>query len=399
MTNETQRKPHMLISVVAALAVTVLAMSVQARRQPKPLVGFPVGPKMNKIVPKQFIIDPPTLENLGFRWYIEGDSNRNASVTVEFRQKDQAPWKNALPMRRVHHEVVNQMYGPYRTGNLFAGSVLFLQPATTYEIRFTMSDPDGGAPKKPKIISATTRAEPRTFKGGHIIKGSADKGLFAAFKEAKPGDVILLAPGVYKGPFDLEKSGTAERPIVIRGPAEGEAILEGDGVGSKSRIVTLNGTHHLHFERLTFRSAHVAIYAAKPGGSVGLVVRSCKIHDVVYGINTGCANSKNWYIADNEIVGINTTWYPRPRETYMSPGHTGVNVYGQGHVICYNRITRFCPGHRMTLSKPIMVATTCDFIVTDATTRTPACPLNRSMADPFISSATNCMESPASAIS
>ena len=25
----------------------------------------------------------------------------------------------------------------------------------------------------------------------------------------------------------------------------------------------------------------------------------------------------------------------------MSPGHTGVNVYGQGHVICYNRITRF----------------------------------------------------------
>ena len=339
--NETQRSPYMLNTVVTILTLAALSVSAQARRQPKPLVGFPIGPKMNKIVPKRFIIDPPTIENLGFRWYIEGDSNRNASVIVEYRKKGQAQWKNALPMLRVHHEVVNQAYGPYRTGNLFAGSVLFLEPATAYEIRFTMSDPDGGAPTKPTIVSTTTRAEPRALEGGRTIRGSTDKGLLAAFKDAKPGDVILLSPGVYKGPFDLEKSGTAEKPIVIRGPAESEAILEGDGIGSKSHIVTLNGTHHLHFESLTFRSARVAIYASKPDGSVGLVVRGCKIHDVVYGINTGCVNSKNWYIADNEIVGINTTWYPRPRETYMSPGHTGVNVYGQGHVICYNRITRF----------------------------------------------------------
>lgn len=203
MMNKTQRSPCMLMSVVTILMLTALTMSAQARRQPKPLVGFPVGPKVNKIVPKRFIVDPPTIENLGFRWYIEGDSNRNASVTVEFRKKGQAQWKNALPMLRVHHEVVNQVYGPYRTGNLFAGSVLFLEPATIYEIRFTMSDPDGGAPTKPKIVSATTRAEPRAFKGEYTIKGSADKGLLAAFKKAKPGDVILLAPGVYKLSFAL----------------------------------------------------------------------------------------------------------------------------------------------------------------------------------------------------
>jgi len=42
-------------------------------------------------------------------------------------------WRDALPMLRVHHEVTNQAYGPYRTGNLFAGSVMFLQPGTKYE--------------------------------------------------------------------------------------------------------------------------------------------------------------------------------------------------------------------------------------------------------------------------
>ena len=51
---------------------------------------------------------------------------------------------------------------------------------------------------------------------------------------------------------------------------------------------------------------------------------------VVTGINTQSENSQEWYIADNEIVGINETWYPRP-EAYMSPAHTGVNVYDRGH--------------------------------------------------------------------
>ena len=339
--NETQRSYRKFLTAAVVLVLIALTMSAQALRQPKPLVGFPVGPEMDEIAPKRFIVDPPTIENLGFRWYIEGDSNRNASVNVAFRKKSEAKWKKALPMLRVHHEVVNQVYGPYRTGNLFAGSVLFLEPGTTYEVRFTMSDPDGGAPAEPKIVSVTTRAEPRAFNGGDTIEATPEKGLMAAFKKAKPGDVILLRAGLYSGPFELKKSGMPGKPIVFRGPADGEAVLEGEGVDSKSRIVTLNGTHHLHFERLTFRNAQMAIYASKPGGSEGLVVHQCKIHDVVYGINTSSENSKNWYIADNEIVGINPTWYPRPRQTYMSPGHTGVNVYGQGHVICYNLITRF----------------------------------------------------------
>ena len=328
-------------SVIPVWMLLAALVSGASPPDPGPIVGFDVGPKMDQVAPKRFIIDPPTIENLGFRWYIEGDSNRNASVAVAFRKKSEDRWKDALPMLRVHHEVSNQKYGPYRTGNLFAGSVLFLEPAATYQVRLTMADPDGGAPKEPLIVTARTRAVPEAFEDARVIQATAEKGLMAAYEEAKPGDVILLAAGVYKGPFELRKSGTAARPIVFRGPPSGRAILEGEGVESRSRIVTLNGTHHIHFEGLTFRRAQMAIYAARPGGSQGLVVRRCRIHDVVYGINTGCENCLNWYIADNEIVGINPTWYPRPPKTYMSPGHTGVNVYGRGHVICYNRITRF----------------------------------------------------------
>ena len=341
----TQRVNIPTLRTVAA-AVSLLACAELAVAQPAligrsrdPIQGATPGPQIDEITPGRFIVDSPTLENLGFRWYVEGDSNRNATVTVAFREPGQDDWSEALPMLRVHHEISNQDYEPYRVGNLFAGSVLFLKPATDYEVRLIMRDPDGGAPAEPRIVSVATRGEPQAASTGRTIHANPTTGLMAAYEQARPGDVILLQPGVYKGPFELRKSGEPDRPIVFRGAGDGEVILEMDGPQQRSRIVSIAGTDHLLFEDLSFRNAHTAIYSGKPG-SAGITIRRCRISDVIRGISTESENSRDWYIADNEIAGINSTWYPRP-EDYMSPSHTGVNVYGQGHVVCYNRITRF----------------------------------------------------------
>jgi len=346
--SDAMRQKHSLRATWTLVGLVSFTMCTQLAAAPPPLIGRskePVkgpapGLERNEIRPGQLLVDPPTLENLGFRWLIEGDSNRNATVDVAYRREGDPQWQPALPLLRVHHEIVNQDYGPYRVGNLFAGSVLFLKPATQYEVRFTMADPDGGAAAEPKIVRVATRGEPMASGEGRTIPANPREGLMAAYNMARPGDVILLSAGVYKGPFQLDKSGEPGKPIAFRGAADGEAVLEADGAEGKASIVSLGGAHHLLFENLTFRGARTAIYAGKPG-SVGLTVKHCKIQDVVFGINTLSENSRDWYIADNEIVGINQTWYPRPDVTYMSPGHTGVNVYGQGHVVCHNRITRF----------------------------------------------------------
>ncbi len=308
-------------------------------RSKDPVQGATPGPHSDAIQAGRFLIDPPTLENLGFRWFVTGDSNRNARVDVAYRREGDGQWREALPLLRVHHEIVNQDYEPYRVGNLFAGSVLFLEPATRYEVRFTMTDPDGGAPAEPKIVSVATAGEPIAFEGGKTFHVNSAEGLREAYRVAQPGDILLLAPGRYPGPFELNRSGAEGRPIVLRGSRDGEAILEARGTSQNVDVVRLNSVKHLMFENLTIRHGRTAIYAGKPG-SQHITIKSCKIRDVVYGINTAAAHSSHWYIADNDIEGINQSWYPRP-EDYMSPGHTGVNVYGQGHVVCYNRITRF----------------------------------------------------------
>ena len=96
-------------------------------RSKDPIQGTQPKERINEVRAERFLVDPPTLENLGFRWYVSGDSNRNATVTVAFRQQGDGEWNEALPMLRIYHEIVNQDYGPYRVGNLFAGSVLFLK--------------------------------------------------------------------------------------------------------------------------------------------------------------------------------------------------------------------------------------------------------------------------------
>ena len=339
-------------SWAAALAfIAALAPAAGARTREKgPLRGYEAGPRMDRVVPGEFVVDPPTLENLGFRWTVRGDSNRNASVTVTYRRKGETPWRRALPMLRVHHEIANQDYGPFRCGNLFAGSVMFLQPATAYEVRFEMRDPDGGA-AAPKVVTARTRREPEAPTGGrtlHVFPKGHDSPrpagsiltVKAACAQARPGDILLLHAGVYdEGTLELTTSGEPGKPIVFRGAADGEAILQGKGHGGN--LIEMTRADHLWFEDLTLRRARTAIFAGRgSAGARGLVVRRCKIEDVIMGIWSTSNRSADWYIADCVLTGTNRTWYPRPK-AYMSPSHTGVNVYGQGIVVCHNRISRF----------------------------------------------------------
>src|SRR5437899_6321981 len=97
--------------------------------------------------PGELVIDPPTLINLGFEWPIEGDDNRNAAVEVSYRRTGASQWKQGLPLLRLQGERIFQTEGVFDviSPNMFAGSILDLEPDTAYEVRFTMSDPDGFA--------------------------------------------------------------------------------------------------------------------------------------------------------------------------------------------------------------------------------------------------------------
>ncbi|MEA2104227.1 MAG: right-handed parallel beta-helix repeat-containing protein [Candidatus Cloacimonadota bacterium] len=297
-----------------------------------------------KVVAEEFLIDPPTFHCLGFRWIITGDSNANATVVVKYREIGTVEWKVALPLLRIDEDVVNKDFESFKTGNLFAGSILNLRANTSYDASFVLSDPDGGYAEK--IIQVSTLQPQTEFSPDQIIhlypqnyrfteKSPSFHSLTLAIESSYPGTLILVHPGIYSGNYEIEKSGCKNYPIIIRGTDREKVIFDGNGTDGK--LFTLPGQDYIHFENLTLRNAHTAI---KANGSNGLVVKNCHIYDVHYGI-ISFAQSKNWLISNNLIEGRVKKWFERDnvKQEYSTP--TGIVVQGTRHIVCYNTIHDF----------------------------------------------------------
>ncbi len=279
-------------------------------------------------IPAEPVLERPTLHCLGVAWVVRGDANRNARVAVEWRRD--AEWRKGPPLFRVER-------GASKTevpadGWLFAGSVLDLEPDTPYELKLALVDPDGGGTEK--VLSARTIGEPALPKDlaeVHVRPGK--NALRDAQRAAGPGTVFLLHAGTYEGTFDVFRSGEPGKPVVFRPAGDGEVVIDAKG---QSNAILASGVHDVWFERLTIRNGLKGLTVS---GSSRIVVRRCRFQSVSYGV-VATVNEKGdvhgHFIADNVFEGP-CAW---PRTKGVEPPRA-VQLTGEGHVVCYNRIRGF----------------------------------------------------------
>ena len=356
-----------------------------------------------------FTVERPTLVSLGFEWRIQGDDNRNAKVEVSFRKRGETAWRQGLPLLRLQGEQVpggrprNSDYGryfDYAAPNMFAGSLLNLEHGADYECRFVLTDPDGVRGPAARIVTVRTRKAPAPAAGGRVFHvypygyegpkaQPAFTGLLAAYymgsdqsdhsnalpPRVRPGDVILVHAGVYKDnrfayggfdpkfggygtPFDgtyyLTQSGTPERPIVIKGAGDGEAVFDGDG---NQTLFNLMAGNYTYVEGITVRNTNVAFLLGQKdiAGASGFSLVRSRLVDIGRGVQDDWAGSKDFYIADNVFIGRHDrtklqSWF-RPEVWSKFPGYPApitseyaVKVYGQGHVVAYNHVEAWHDG-------------------------------------------------------
>jgi hypothetical protein len=364
----------------------------------------PAAQNPNSISPTEFLIDPPTLLNLGFEWFVQGDENRNATVEVSYRKKSDTVWKTALPMLRLKGERIYQasqvdVIAP----NMFAGSILDLEPDTAYEAQFVMTDPDGIRGEARRIVTVRTRPEPQPYEGGrvfhvypHGFQGQkiepSFEGLMCAYNyscagtdwatsgrpRVRAGDTILVHAGLYKynryeytndasvnrttpldGTYYLTADGTPEMPIAIKAAGDGPAIFDGAG---NYALFDVRAGDYTYFEGLTFRNSEIGILAGTQFllGSKGLTVKKCRFENVGAGVFSNFAGSSNFYIADSwfygrndpnhligwagpqlwgRFAGVDGQVFPPKMASYVA-----VKLYGPGHVVAYNYIADFHDG-------------------------------------------------------
>jgi hypothetical protein len=266
-----------------------------------------------------------TIQSIGVEWDITGDDNHNATVAVQYRRQGAATWGTAFPLIRIDDDGLNML----------AGSILFLDPATAYDVRLDLADPDGGSTSQ--TLTVTTRAIPALPTGGrtfHVIPGSGGgdgsagnpfRGIAAAQAVAQPGDTFLLGQGSY-GSVTLSRSGEAGRYIVWKAAGDGPVTCSSGLVVSASHVwlegVTVDGggdglkssgsPQHVVISRNTFSRCH---YCIRLGGG-----------------------AQGWYIADNVMVGD-----VAPESGSLSGEGVELGKTG-GHVVAHNRISRVADG-------------------------------------------------------
>ena len=372
----------------------------------------------DQVTPGKLVVDAPTLTAIGVEWKITGDDNRNAAVEVSYRRKGEQGWHKALPLLRIHHEVINSAEPPfqptepsagnpngtrenpwhYDTGNMFAGSILNLEPGTDYECRFQLSDPDGVSGGKEQIITARTRSEPMPAPGGHVYhvypidwKGPKQQPAFTGLMRAynmgssasdhdhtfpprvQPGDTILVHAGLYisdrfhymngmphpgynnlaavtDGTYYLTQSGAPDKPIVIKGAGDGEVIFDGAG---NANLFNLLRANYNYFEGITVRNTTVAFLLGWKdiAGSSGFTLKRSRIYDVARAVSGEWSGSRDFFIADNVIIGRHeptkmmswsgALWANLPGFPESLNSEYGIKVYGQGHVVMHNYVANF----------------------------------------------------------
>ena len=154
------------------------------------------------------------------------DPGGDATAAVEYRTGSQA-YQAGFPLSRVDD-------------TRFVGSLFWLEPGATYDVRVTFSDPDGdpldgvtvtasGATRSEIVVPSPVHSYYVAPNGsGTACSLAAPCSLTEGESQAQAGDEIVLRDGVYsQGEMDLPRSGTAGAPIVIRGYYGETAILDG----------------------------------------------------------------------------------------------------------------------------------------------------------------------------
>lgn len=297
------------------------------------------------IIPGTVRVDA-TFENISVNYSISNDDNRNSTLTLRYRVAGDEEFKDgAITMRAFPGMVID---GNTTNRNFHAGSIMFLDPGTAYEIEVDLIDLDGGGISSTQFVNTKQIPQPSPTSniryvspgngGGNGTQASPYLGLQAAADNAQDGDHFIVAAGNYE-PFNLLNSGIANEPISFQSETLHGAIIDG---GNTDRGIITLGEFDITIAQVIIDGFIIenGRWGIDAQNSQFITVRNNIIRDVDYGFVNRRDNGSesDQYITNNLIVG-RTAW-----PQLGIPGERGVDLRGNNNVVSYNTIQHFGDG-------------------------------------------------------
>jgi len=323
-----------------------------------------------------------TFDAISVRASFSGDPNGNNSATIQFRKQGDSVWKSALAPIVDRRTSISGHANPYV--NQARGSIVGLQPGTTYEVSLTFSDPAGIvgsatltgavatiAPAAP-VSGAALFVDAGAASGGNGSSGSPFNSIPTAISAATAGTTIRVRPGTYPA-FSISKSGNASGYIAIVGDARDQVFINGSTANNinvsgsfvqlknlrlkqsnNSSINVQNGSHHIWIENIY----HENISASRNYDDAGVSIGDNTHNVYVLSNEFYSASLTNFNIPGNAWdqagAGIYINAFPNPIGTFVFKNNTisggfrdcignAVESWGNGTIdnsdIAYNYVT------------------------------------------------------------
>jgi hypothetical protein len=236
----------------------------------------------------------PTFRCISVYASFSGDNNQNNSATMEYCVSG-GNWITG------HELVVDRRLTIPESGgatnpfyNQWRGSIVGLDPWTTYEVRVTFSDGDNVMGTNPVLGTVTTLDETiplgtRTAyyvaKNGNDITGDGTLGnpwltIQHAVNYASAGDTVYIRAGTYNEEVTVAASGTPDNYITLTNYDTETAIIDAQN-SLNNNIIIGNGSSerdYINIKGLTVRNPRLSNILVRNGSS-HIVIEDCQIEE------------------------------------------------------------------------------------------------------------------------
>lgn len=272
-----------------------------------------------------------TLQAGGIVATVSGDANRNANATLEWRAQGDSAYRAGHPLIRVD-------------ATHFVGSLFWLDPGATYDVRVSVADADGVGATSTRATTFATRAEATAFvpsrtlyvspSGSDSHDGSSPAQALLTIQRAAnlagPGALVSVAAGVYRESVRLPTGGTAAQPIVFRGSAG--AILDGADAAIAAGTTWSNAGNGVWSRPTGFATAHVV-------SDQGRLFRYSNLTD----LRALAAGAPGGFVFDGTTLSVKFSdgSAPAQRQINVARLNEGFNISGLDHVRIENFEIRY----------------------------------------------------------
>lgn len=292
-----------------------------------------------------------TFDFLSVRLDFTGDSDVDNSGVVEFKKSSASTWKTAYTPISDHRATVDGETNP--GANEFRVSVAVFTCGTAYDVRVTVTDPDGVTGTNPATGSITTNpctAPTSTEIWVDDSNSGAEDGSQAnpwntiteAITAASAGTKIRVMPGSYAA-FTISKSGSSGSGyIAIVGEDRDTTFINGGAV--TANVTVASSQSYLQFKNLRVKATNNHSFSI--GSSAHHIWMENIYHENIKGNDGSCgsgeytdsgtslsSNVHNIYILDSTFLSTyfstcdlgGDAWEENGSAVYVNSGGSGVH--------------------------------------------------------------------------